>query len=377
MKKTAVILGMHQGTMGEFDQTRTDCDVFVFNEMVSRGAVSRADYVLQLHKPVVWRSSQNRNDAKHYDWLKSTDITVLMQDHYEDVPASVKFPLDEMLAEFKGAERYFTTTVGFAIAYAIYKGYKRIELYGVEMETNTEYAHQRPCVAYWCGVAYGRGIEVEFHSKQFFVSPLYAYDGDITVRLEVFENRAKALSEESKSVLEEYKKAKLLVKEAVEAFRSDYKNGVEHFERRVNRQAELAHSFNLLDGAVQVNQRHAKACKIMEAETGNYFISRQVYESEMNNSTNAWTAHQHNIKNASDALKAKEDELKDATSRGYRSRRCDEYLALVEEYVKTIGKAGLITGISMESKYLMGVHDQNERMTGGKEAVKVMAEAMA
>lgn len=377
MKQTAVILGMHQGTMGEFDQTRSDCDVFVFNEMVSRGAVSRADYVLQLHKPVVWRSSQNRNDSKHYDWLKSTDIPVLMQDHFEDVPASIRFPLDEMLEEFKGAERYFTTTVGFAIAYAIYKGYKRIELYGVEMETNTEYAHQRPCVAYWCGVAYGRGIEVDFHSKQFFQSPLYAYDGDITVRLEVFENRVKALSEEAKTVLEEYKKAKLLVKEAVEAFRLDYKNGVERFEKYVNRQAELAHSFNLLDGAIQVNQRHVKACKIMEAETGNYFISRQVYETEMNNSTNSWTAHQHNIKNASDALKAKEDDLRDATAPGYRGRRCDEYLALVDEYVRAIGKAGLITGIGMESKYLMAIHDQNERMTGGKEAVKVLTQAEA
>jgi hypothetical protein len=69
--------------------------------------------------------------------------------------------------------------------------------------------------------------------------------------------------------------------------------------------------------------------------------------------------------------------MKDATSRGYRSRRCDEYLKLVEEYVKAIGKAGLLTGIGMESKYLMGVHDQNERMTGGKEAVQVMAKAEA
>lgn len=377
MKKTAVILGMHQGTMGEFDQTRTDCDVFVFNEMVSRGSVPHADYVMQLHKPVVWRSSQNRNDSKHYDWLKTTDITVLMQEHFEDVPASVKFPLDEIMAEFDGAEKYFTTTVGFALAYAIYKKYKRIEVYGVEMETNTEYAHQRPCVAYWCGVAYGRGIEVDFHSHTFFQSPLYGYDGDITIRLEVFENRIKGLSEDQKTVLAEYKKSKTMVEEAVKAFRLDYKNGFERFEQYVNRQAELAHTFNMLDGAIQVNQRHAKACKIMEAETGNYFISRQVYETEMNNSNNSWQLHQRNIKSASDALKAKEDQLKEATAPGYRGRRCDEYLELVDEYVRTIGKAGLITGIGMESKYLMGVHDQNERMTGGKEAVKVMAEAVA
>jgi len=378
LKKTAVILGMHQATFGEFDQTRTDCDVFVFNEMVSRGTVAHADYVYQLHKPVVWRSSQNRNDGNHYDWLKNnTEAVIFMQDEYPDVPMSRRFPLDAIIAAFPGAERYFTTTVGYALAYAIYAGYKRIEVYGVEMETNTEYAHQRPCVAYWCGVAYGRGIEVDFHSHTFFQSPLYGYDGDITIRLEVFENRIKGLSEDQKTVLAEYKKSKTMVEEAVKAFRLDYKNGFERFEQYVNRQAELAHTFNMLDGAIQVNQRHAKACKIMEAETGNYFISRQVYETEMNNSNNSWQLHQRNIKSASDALKAKEDQLKEATAPGYRGRRCDEYLELVDEYVRTIGKAGLITGIGMESKYLMGVHDQNERMTGGKEAVKVMAEAVA
>ena len=147
---------MHHATLGDFDQTRADCDVFVMNEMLSRGAVARADYVMQLHKPVVWRSSQNRNDAKHYEWLQNNrEVTVFMTDHFDDVPMSKRFPLDEMKDYFTGAEWYFTTTVAYAIAYAIYAGYKRIEVYGVEMETNTEYGHQRPCVAYWCGVAYG------------------------------------------------------------------------------------------------------------------------------------------------------------------------------------------------------------------------------
>lgn len=361
--------------MGEFDQTRTDCDVYVFNEMVSRGSVPHADYVFQLHKPVVWRSATNRNDTKHYDWLKSTVIPVLMQDHYEDVPASVKFPLEEIRDEFKGAPEYYTSSVAYALAYAIYKKYKRIELYGVEMETNTEYAHQRPGVAYWCGIAVGRGIEIDFHSKQFFQSPLYGYDGDITIRLEVFEKRVKELSAQAKLALEEYKHAKVIAEDAVKAFSKDYKAGWQGLEKFVNQQAEAAHQFNLLDGAIQTDTRHLKACKVMEAESGTYFLSRQVYEQDMANSSNAWQAHQHHIKIASDALKEKEDELKQATSKGYRSRRCDEYLALVEEYVKTIGKAGLLTGIGMESKYLMGIHDQNERMAGGKEAVKVLAMA--
>jgi len=369
---------MHQGTMGEFDQTRDDCDVFVMNEMLSRGAVARADYVMQLHKPVVWRSSQNRNDAKHYEWLKTNnEVTVFMSEHFDDVPMSRRFPLDEMKEYFKGAEWYFTTTVAYAIAYAIYAGYKRIEVYGVEMETNTEYGHQRPCVAYWCGVAYGKGIEVDFHSPQFYVSPLYGYEGDITIPVEMFEQRAKMLAENAKRTLEEYKHAKEVFTNAVEAFRNDYKVGMKSLETHANNCANLAHEFNMSDGALQVNQRHIKACKIMEAETGTYFLSKQVYETEFHASVTKWQEHQQNLREISDALKAKDNELEQASSRGYRSRRCDEYLALVDTYVKVVGKAGLLSGISIESKNLMAIHDQNERMAGGKKAVEIMAEARA
>lgn len=131
----------------------------------------------------------------------------------------------------------------------------------------------------------------------------------------------------------------------------------------------------MYDGALQVVQRHIKACKVMEAETGSYFLSRQVYETERNSSQNSWQAHQHNIKLASDALADKEKELRTATSSGYRNRRVAEYLALVDEYIKVIGKAGIYSGVGMESQNLMNIQDQNERMAGGAEAVKVLAEA--
>jgi hypothetical protein len=75
-------------------------------------------------------------------------------------------------------------------------------------------------------------------------------------------------------------------------------------------------------------------------------------------------------------LKAKDKELEQASSKGYRSRRCGEYLKLVRQYAQVIGKAGLLSGISVESKNLMAIHDQNERMAGGAKAVEIMVEAV-
>jgi hypothetical protein len=55
---------------------------------------------------------------------------------------------------------YFSNTVDYAIALAIYKGYKVINLYGVNMSNNTEYVYQKAGVEYWVGRAQGGGIEV-------------------------------------------------------------------------------------------------------------------------------------------------------------------------------------------------------------------------
>lgn len=85
-----------------------------------------------------------------------------------------KYPLDEIIKKF--GSRYFTNSISYMIAYAIYKRYKKINLYGVDVNVSSEYVFERPSIAYWCGVANGRGITVNW-SK---INPLYlyGYEGD-------------------------------------------------------------------------------------------------------------------------------------------------------------------------------------------------------
>ncbi len=68
------------------------------------------------------------------------------------------YPLKEIVKKF-GSD-YFSGTVDFAIALAIYRGATEIELYGVTLEDKSEYAYQKPGVEYWCGYARGKGIKV-------------------------------------------------------------------------------------------------------------------------------------------------------------------------------------------------------------------------
>lgn len=168
-----------------FDFNRADCDIWVFNESMSTEWVKRADAVFQLHIPTIWRNPNNRNDPRHYQWLKSGNTpTIYMQEKYEDVPKALEFPKDEVLTMLPNAKvndgliREVMSTPSWALAYAVYLGYERIDIYGIELDSNTEYSYQQGNFKYWVGVAVGRGIEVNVYSSM-FNAPLYGYEGEV------------------------------------------------------------------------------------------------------------------------------------------------------------------------------------------------------
>jgi hypothetical protein len=83
------------------------------------------------------------------------------------------YPLDKII-EFFGVD-YFSSTVDFAIALAIYEGFTEIDMYGVNMQNETEYAYQKAGADFWVGQALGRGIKVQIFGK--FTSLLKTRDG--------------------------------------------------------------------------------------------------------------------------------------------------------------------------------------------------------
>lgn len=94
----------------------------------------------------------------HLQGLKSLTVPVYMQEHFEEIPSSVKYPLEEMVKHF--GRQYFKSTLDYMMALALYEGFKEIHLYGVNMADSIEYAHQRPSMEYWIGRAEGMGVKV-------------------------------------------------------------------------------------------------------------------------------------------------------------------------------------------------------------------------
>ncbi len=106
---------------------------------------------------------------------------IYMQKKWDIVPNSVAYPLDLITASFG---RYFTNTISYEIALAIYMlkfgtlppaENPEIIVYGVDMAVGTEYAHQRPSCEYFLGVAAGLGIKVTIPDEADLLKTRFMY----------------------------------------------------------------------------------------------------------------------------------------------------------------------------------------------------------
>lgn len=72
------------------------------------------------------------------------------------------YPLLEVMERFN--TDYFSSTVDYAIALALYRGYRDINLYGVTLSA-FDYARLKCGCDFWCGVAKGMGADVTVHGQ--------------------------------------------------------------------------------------------------------------------------------------------------------------------------------------------------------------------
>ena len=67
-------------------------------------------------------------------------------------------PVDAIVERF--GHDYFTQTVAFMAAHAIYEGVDELSVFGCDFAHDSEYQWQRPCMEFWLGVAVGLGVQV-------------------------------------------------------------------------------------------------------------------------------------------------------------------------------------------------------------------------
>lgn len=134
----------------------------------------RIDVLFEIHTPEIIKVEG------HWDRLKKLDIPIFMQEHYPEIPNSRAYPLKEIAERYtlKGCEKpYLNCSAAYMLPVAIDSDPtpSEIALFGVNMEQDTEFSHQRPGAEFWIGVATGRGIKVTVQSTSDLMKVRYLY----------------------------------------------------------------------------------------------------------------------------------------------------------------------------------------------------------
>ena len=166
---------------------------------------------------------------EHIPWLKELTVPLYMQEHYDEFPASVEYPLGliqaEMLADWKfepNEMNYIESTIAQEMALALHERVDEIHIYGVDMVIQEEYGYQRPNLEAWIMAARnqtalnGGTVKVVIPEKSALmqgpVEPVYGYRMESQALPDMFlgtmSKRLKAHHEEVDKAAEELEKAK-------------------------------------------------------------------------------------------------------------------------------------------------------------------------
>ncbi len=178
-------------------------EIWCLNEMYKRSdqvPKFRATRWFEIHN----RNSASKSIEEHQAWLKSCPVPLYMWDKYDDLPNSVKFPKDEIVAWLRdkghSGAGYFTNSISWMVALAMYEGYEEIQLVGVDMANDSEYGWQRPSCEYFIGLAEGMGIKfyIPPASDLLKCTQLYGFESDNKNRVWM-KAQTKELSNRSKT----------------------------------------------------------------------------------------------------------------------------------------------------------------------------------
>lgn len=190
-KNKVVIVGFAPDSrdMVQLYYDKPDFEIWPLNElyMEMQHLVGKSNKWFQLHgtEPTTVR------DPEHTKHLAELDIPIMMWEEHRDIPKSQRYPLEEILEMFdiygpgmnpqvrQMRDRvYFTNSISWQLALAIYEGFEEIHLLGVNMAQDQEFEHQRPSCEWMLGFARAKGIGIYLppQSDLCYSELLYGYD---------------------------------------------------------------------------------------------------------------------------------------------------------------------------------------------------------
>jgi hypothetical protein len=176
MKIVTMIGYAHSKCEAKWDES--EGEIWIMNDMYD--FAPRYDRVFDIHSDESILNRITRKEGfSHFEGLKRLKKPVYMQRVWPEIPASVRFPLAEIIKEYHipamGDKIFLTCSVAHMLALAIYEGFEEITLLGIDQAIDTEYEVEMPSVLYWLGVAAGKGIKINISDHSPLLKGYYIY----------------------------------------------------------------------------------------------------------------------------------------------------------------------------------------------------------
>lgn len=137
----------------------------------------RTDRHFELHMP---EATADVRDPDYLNWLAKCPIPVYMIDTREEIPNSVRFPIEEAI-KYAGRD-YFMSSVAFMLALAAMEGFEEVHLYGINLAIGDEYFYEKPNCEWWIGLLQGKGIKVYVPTASALLKQFRRYGYSIDAR---------------------------------------------------------------------------------------------------------------------------------------------------------------------------------------------------
>jgi len=192
---TLALVGGAETTRGASIHSQAD-QFWTMNWFYLYDWVPRIDRLFEMHP--IWMYGQTGKPEhakvkKHWAWLQDglKDYPIYMLADLPTVPSCVRYPIEEVtelvfgrkLLRDEDPTDFYSSSVDYMIALAIYEkavgieNWTRLELYGIEMGSMTEYRYQREGSAFFIGRAM-QYMQVVLQSNSVLLrSKKYGYEG--------------------------------------------------------------------------------------------------------------------------------------------------------------------------------------------------------
>lgn len=195
---------------------------------------------------------------------------VYMLEAYPDIPESVRYPIEDVLAIIK--RPFITSGPEYLVGLAILQGYDRIYTCGFDMNSESEYRYQREGMSWIIGYCDGAGIDLVLPKGSTLCNAkLYGYEGNQMISRQTLEFHLKSYEGQREEMIGRVNWMDGVMRERMhnaeaepdEAKRSEIQKAIHEADTEKRRFLRVVYG---IDGAIQAMKHLIDNCDMEEVD---------------------------------------------------------------------------------------------------------------